>query len=351
MSAAAPTRPLPPESSVVSASKLVVRLTLVLAVVVAIAATVGLFASAGPGPHEVVTNRGQPVDVYGTGLYRHDSWLIGVGNRGTDAVTLFLEVPALLAALTAYRRQSLRGAVVLVGVLGWLLYYYASMSLYTVYNRLFGLYAVAFGLAVFAVPLAMRSIDPVRFAAAFPTRPSRRLLLGYLCFLAAALTAAWLPALASAAVTGDLPTRLDVYSTEVTWALDLAVVVPAVIATTWLLHRGAVFGPLAATAMLSLNVALGAALAAQGVAQLAAGVPVEPGEIIAMMGSFAVMTTVAASLLVPLLRRLPQAGDSRGLDAAPEGRRAPSRPSGVAALQAGRTPEKTGRGEARSSGS
>jgi hypothetical protein len=271
---------------------------------------VGFFSSGGPGPHEVVTARGQTVDVYGTGLYRQDSWLIGVGNRGTDAVTLFVELPTLLVALAGYRRRSLRGTVVLVGVLGWLLYYYASMSLYTAYNRVFGLYVVAFGLALFAAPLALLSIHPARFAAVFPTRPSRRLLIGYLGCLAAALTAAWLPALVAAAVTGDIPARLDVYSTEVTWALDLAVVVPAVAATGWLLHRGAAFGPVAATAMLSLNVALGSALAAQGVAQLVAGVPVKPGEIIAMMASFAVMTVVAAALLLPLLRRLPPSRDT-----------------------------------------
>jgi hypothetical protein len=289
---------------VVSASRLVVTLVVVLAAVAAVAAAVGLFASGGPGPHEVVTSRGQLVDVYGTGLYRHDSWLIGVGNRGTDAVTLFVEVPSLLVALAAYRRRSLRGTVVLVGVLGWLLYYYASMSLYTAYNRAFGLYVVAFGLALFAAPLALRSIDAAAFAARFPARPSRRILVGYLGCLAAVLTLAWVPALVSAAVTG-VPTRLDVYSTQVTWALDLGVVVPAVVATGWLLHRGAVFGPVAATAMLSLNVALGAALAAQGVAQLVAGVAVRPGEVIGAMASFAVMTVVAAALLLPLLRRLP----------------------------------------------
>ncbi len=292
---------------VVAVSPLVVRLSVLLAVVAAVAAALGLFLTGGPGPHEVVTARGQSVEVYGTGLYRHDSWLLGVGSRGTDAVTLFLEVPALLAALAAYRRGSARGALVLVGVLGWLLYYYASLSLYTAWNRAFGLYVVAFGLALFAAPLALRSVDPVRFAALFPRRPSRRLLVGYLVALAVALTAAWLPPLVAATLTGDPPARLDVYSTEVTWALDLGVVVPAVAATAWLLHRGAVLGPLAASAMLALNVALGTALAAQGAVQLAVGVPVAAGEIVGAMASFAVMTVVAGALLVPLLRALPGA--------------------------------------------
>jgi len=292
------------ETPVVVPSLIVVRLTVVLAVVVAVAAAVGLFADGGQDAHTVLTVRGQSIQLYGTGLYRYDSWLIGVGNRGADAVTLFLELPVLLAALLGYRRRSLRSSIVLTGVLGWLLYYYASMSLYTAYNRLFGLYVVALGLALFAVPLALRSIDPVRFAADFPTRPSTRVLVGYLAGLAGLLTVAWVPGLLSAAITGGIPTRLDAYSTEVTWALDLAVVVPAVAVTAWLLHRRSVWGPLLTTAMLSLNVALGIALAAQGVAQLAAGVPVQAGEIVGQMASFVVMTAVAASLLLPLLRRL-----------------------------------------------
>lgn len=80
-------------------SRLVVPFGLALAAAVAVAAGTGLFTDGGPGPHSVVSLRGQPVDVYGVGVYRYDSWLIGVGNRGTDAITWFLELPALLTAL------------------------------------------------------------------------------------------------------------------------------------------------------------------------------------------------------------------------------------------------------------
>ena len=301
-------RPLTADASIVTPSRIVVWLTVLLAVVAAIAAGVGLLSAGGPGPHEVVSARGQAVGVYGTGLYRHDSWLVGVGNRGTDAVTLYLELPALVIALVAYRHRSVRGAVALVGVLGWLLYYYASMSLYTAYNPLFGLYVLALALAVWAAPLALRSIDPAGFAAVFPSRPSRRLLLGYLACLAALLVLAWVPSLLAAALSGGPPSRLGLYSTEVTWALDLGIVVPAVAATWVLLHRGATYGAVAATAMLALNVALGAALAGQGIAQLVGDVPVSTGEVVGPMASFALLTIVAASLLLPLLAGLPPNG-------------------------------------------
>ena len=75
-----------------------VWLTVLLAVVAATAAAVGRGSPEELGAHEVVSARGQAVDVYGTGSGRHDppGWP-GVGKPGTDVVTLFLELPALIA--------------------------------------------------------------------------------------------------------------------------------------------------------------------------------------------------------------------------------------------------------------
>jgi hypothetical protein len=293
---------------IVTPSTVVVALGYLIAVLVAVASAVGLFAQGGPGSAVVTSLRGQVTDVYGLGLYRFDSVLIGAGSRGTDAVTLFLEVPALVIALGLYRRRSLRGTVALVGILGWLLYYYASMTLGTAYNRLFPLYVVVYAAALFATPLALCSIDAHRFAERFPRQPSRNALIGYLGGLAAALTLAWAPGMIASALTGDLPPRLGAYTTEVTWALDLGVVVPAVAVTAVLLHRRSALGPLAATAMLSLNVALGLALVGQGVAQVLADVPISAGEKVGAMASFAVLTGVAGILLGRLLRNLPGDG-------------------------------------------
>jgi len=128
--------------------------------------------------------------------------------------------------------------------------------------------------------------------------------VGLYRFDSTVLTLAWAPAMIGSAVTGVLPSRLGAYSTEVTWALDLGVVVPAVAATAVLLRARAPLGPLAAAAMLSLNVALGVALVGQGVAQLLADVPMSNGERAGAMASFALMTVIAGVLLSRLLRHL-----------------------------------------------
>jgi hypothetical protein len=295
-----------PSSVRVTARPSVLVLGWIVVVLAGIAAAVGLFAGGGPGASAATSLRGQATDLYGVGLYRFDSVLIGVGNRGTDAVTLFLELPALAVALLGYGRGSSRAAIAVVGILGWTLYYYASMSLYTAYNRFFPLYLVLFAASLVSLPLALGSVDAARFARSFPSRPSRRALMTYLGALAAALTIAWAPAMLAGAVSGRLPARLGAYSTEVTWTLDLGVVVPAVVASAVLLYRRSPLGPLAATAMLALNVALGLALLGQSTAQLLAGVPMTPAEKVGGIASFGVMTVVAGVLLARLLRRLPR---------------------------------------------
>ena len=63
--------------------------------------------------------------------------------------------------------------------------------------------------------------------------------MSYLVTLAAGLTLAWGPAMLVSAFSGNLPERLGPYSTEVTWAFDLGIVVPAVAATAVLLYRRA----------------------------------------------------------------------------------------------------------------
>jgi hypothetical protein len=164
-----------------------------------------------------------------------------------------------------------------------MLYYYASMALNTAFNPLLLVYLVLFGVSLFALPLALSSIDRDRFAQAFPKRPSRNALVAYLGGLAAVLTLAWAPAAVFSAVTDQLPTRLGAYSTQVTWALDLGVIMPAVAAAAILLRSQAAIGPLVAASVLALNVALGLALVGQGVAQLLADVPMTTREKVGAM--------------------------------------------------------------------
>ncbi|HJY45049.1 MAG TPA: hypothetical protein VJ301_10525 [Propionibacteriaceae bacterium] len=278
----------------------------ILALLAAISALVGLLATGGPGRHVVTTARGVSVTVYGQGIYAADSWLIGAGNRGQDLAILLVEVPFLLLALRWYRGGALAAATVLTGVLAFFSYYYVSATFATAQNRLFPLYVAAASLAGFALVVVVRRLDSVRIAAALPDRPGRKVLAIYLLAVAAALTLAWLPDLVMTTITGDIAAKVGPYTSSVTDALDLGLVVPvAVIAAVQLLRRRPE-GIVLALVMLVVNVCIGILLMAQGVAQLASGVPMTIGEIIAKMLTFAVLTLVAGGLLIRMARAAAQ---------------------------------------------
>jgi hypothetical protein len=277
---------------------LVTALCGILALLAAISSLTGLLVVGGPGRHFVTTARGAAVTVYGKGIYAADSWLIGVGNRGQDIAILLVEVPFLLVALRWYRRGGPVAAAVLTGVLAFFTYYYISMTFATAQNRLFALYVAAASLAGFALVVVARKMDPIGIAAALPDRPGRIALATYLLAVAAALTLAWLPGMATAAITGNIAAKVGPYTSSVTDALDLGLVVPVAVIAAVQLFRGSPEGSVLTLVMLVVNVCIGILLMAQGVAQLASGVPMTMGEIIAKMLSFAVLTLVAGGLLV-----------------------------------------------------
>lgn len=277
---------------------LVTLLCGILALLAVISSLIGLLVMGGPGPHIVTTARGASVIIYGKGIYAADSWLLGTGNRGQDVAILLVEVPFLLLALWWYRRGGTVAAVALTGVLAFFTYFYVSMTFATAQNRLFPLYVAAASLAGFTLVVVARRLDPIRIAAVLPDRPGRTAIAIYLFAVAAALILAWLPGMVSAALRGDIAAKVGPYTSSVTDALDLGVVVPVAIVAAVQLLRGGPEGNVLALVMLVVNVCIGILLMVQGVAQLVLGVPMTIGEIIAKMLTFAVLTLVAGGLLV-----------------------------------------------------
>jgi hypothetical protein len=278
----------------------------ILAVLAVMSSLIGLVVIGGPGRHVVTTARGVSVTLYGKGIYAADSWLIGAGNRGQDLAILLVEVPFLLLALRWYRRGGLLAATVLTGVLAFFTYYYVSATFATAQNRLFPLYVAAASLAGFALVVVVRRLDPGRIAADLPSRPGRKALAIYLLAVAAALTLAWLPDLVITTITGDIAAKVGPYTSSVTDALDLGLVVPVAVIAAVQLLRGRPEGSVLALVMLVINVCIGILLMAQGVAQFASGVPMTIGEIIAKMLTFSVLTLVAGGLLIRMVRAAAQ---------------------------------------------
>jgi hypothetical protein len=281
----------------------VTRMGLVVAALAAGSAATGALADGGGGRRVVETTRGATATLHGEGLYANDTWLVGIGSRGQDVAVLLVELPILLLVLRWHRSGSQVAASVLAGVLAFFTYLYTSMTFASAQNRLFPLYVATAAVAGFALLRVASSLDVRAVADSLPDRPSRRTLKIYLGAVAAALTLAWLPEMIALSLGGDIAEAVGPYTSQVTHALDLGVVVPVVLLAVVLLHRLEPAGSALALVMLVVNVCIGVLLMAQGVAQLAAGVPMTFGEIAVKMLTFAALTLVAGGLLMRMALR------------------------------------------------
>jgi hypothetical protein len=285
--------------------RLAARLSWVTGALAVLAAAAGLFWRAGTGEFGFTTVRGETVPLYGRGLYHYDTLFAAGGAMGNDAVVLLVGIPLLVASTVLGRRGGLRWGLLHLGVLGYFLYTYASAALGTVaFNPLFPVYAVLFSASLFAVVLAASSIDLARLASHLGPLAPRRSLAVFLFVSGAITVAVWAPPLAVALVQGDVTARLDSYTTEVTVALDLAVITPLLFIAAVLVLRREPLGYLLAATLLVLETMLAPMIAAQTVGQLLAGVEFSTAEAVGPIAGFVVLAAGAAWFFIAIQRHI-----------------------------------------------
>lgn len=284
-------------------SKTAISLASLVAALALIAAGVGLFSHRWGGPVSFTTLRGETVAMYGRGIYRYDTRFVGALNRGTDAVTLFFAVPLLVVAIRRYARGSLRGGLLLVAVLAYFLYVYASLALgATAYNSLFLVYVSCFAASLYGFVRAFAAIDLPGLTGRLSPRVPHRGLAWFMLACGLVTLIVWLGmGILPAMIQGGTPAGLASYSTMVTDALDLGIITPACVLAGIQVLRRAPLGYAVAVALLGILALLGPAFVAQTTSQIIAGVSFTPGEVIGPIGGFGLLSLGAIGLLIRLL--------------------------------------------------
>jgi hypothetical protein len=291
-----------PRAASVRPSVAVVWLAALIGVLSLIAAGVGLLWGGGSGSVPFTTLRGETVQLYGQGLYRHDTLLNGPGYKGMDGFVLVVGVPLLAVCTLLYRRGSLRGGLLLTGTLGYFLYNTASMTFNYAYNDLFLVYIALFSASLFATVLAFASIDPLALRDRCAIGVPRSGIAVFLFAVGAALAGVWLGlSIAPALLRGEAPAELASYTTLVTHALDMGIIAPLAIVAGVLLLRRAALGYLLAAVLLILSSVLGVGLLIYSAAQVIAGV-LSTGQFIGFVVPFIILTVAGVWLTVSLFR-------------------------------------------------
>lgn len=285
-------------------SRAPVALAGAVGVLAAITAGVGLLWRGSGETYLFRTLRGETVEIFGRGLYAHDTIFQVGANWGVDLVALVLGLPLLAVAAHLYRSGSLRGHLLLIGSFGFFTYYGASYALGTVaYNQLFLVYTALFSASLFGLILAFVRLEP-GLLRPDPSMP-RRVIGWFMIFSGVATAFIWLLDPVAALVAGEAPSALGNQTTLFTHALDLGVIMPTAVLSGVMILRGRLFGYAAAMSLLVLEVALLPMIATATYAQIRLGVTFAAAEILGPIGGFSVVALGAVAVITAVLRHLP----------------------------------------------
>jgi hypothetical protein len=282
---------------------IIISLSIVIILLAGVSSGIGLFWQKAGSPFSFRTLRGQNVQIFGRDLYRYDTLLFGAGFKGQDVVTLFIAIPLLIFSLMMYLRGSLSGHLLLAGVLAYFLYAYASMALGAAFNNLFLVYIALFSTCLFAFILVFSSVNLEAISQYMKVLPQRRLAI-FLLVSGVITLIVWGSDLVSALIRGDAPARMDSYTTVVTYALDLAIITPAIFLSAVQILRGNPLGYVIAAVLLMIIVLLVPYIILATIFQQSAGVSFTAGEMIGPVAGFVALGAFGIWMLLALLRAI-----------------------------------------------
>jgi hypothetical protein len=276
-----------------------------------IAAGFGLFTPNTGSQITFTTIRHETIQVWGQGLYQYDTPIGATGFMAGDLITLVLATPLLIISIILYRRGSLKGGLLLTGVLAYFLYTYGSIGFGAAYNNFFIVYIVIFAASLYGLILALLSFDSRALPAYFGPDLPRKGIGIFLIASGAILSLIWLVlSIIPALIANKAPLEAYYYTTFTTAIIDIGIVAPALILAGVLIRRAAPAGYLLASTMLIFTCVLGANLTAAGVIQVVKGV-ITLGQALAFTVPFVILTLIAIWFTVILFRNFSEPANQK----------------------------------------
>ncbi len=230
-----------------------------------------------------------------SGAYRDVAWIKATWF-GNDLVTLLIAVPLLLGSMWVTSRGSTRARLIWLGVLGYAVYNYTYYVLGAALNVFFAIYVLTFIVAAASLIIGLVGTDATSVASAFSVKTPVRVLGGYYVFVAAGLSAVWLGTWAAYVFAGR-PTPVETEAFHLVAALDMTLMVPALVTGGVLLWRRRPWGYLiAAVAGIQASLYL-LVLSVNSAVAISRGLVAAPGEL-PIWGTLLVLTFAATAWLL-----------------------------------------------------
>jgi len=281
--------------------KLVIVLVIIILIGSAICAWTGVSSIDGPGEYSYMSIRGKEVTIYGRGIYKNESLSMASQVIAQDYVILTLALPALLVSLILALRSS-KGLLALAGTLGFFLYTYMSYAFTATYNHLFLVYTLLMTCSLAAFILICINITGYGLNNCFQEKPRLKFTGIFLLIMAAIVSAMWMGRIIPPLLSGTVPESVEHYTTLIIQAMDIGLIIPALIIGGILTLKKNPIGYFLSTLMSIKILTLLSSITAMIVGMSKNGVPVSIVEIIA----FSAFNLVAIFNLIFVMKSIKQ---------------------------------------------
>lgn len=192
-----------------------------------IEALAGILSNGGNGTFSYKTIRGEMVEIYGKGVYRHMTTDVAVQGIAQDYVTLFIAIPLLIISFYYVAKSNLRAKLIFSGVLLYFVLTYLFYIAIALYNELFLIATATLFCSLFAFILNIISFDFITVRSFFSDKKTIHRASIFLILIATMMSLLWLSIIIPPMFDGSFyPKQLSHYSTLIVQGYDLGIFLP-----------------------------------------------------------------------------------------------------------------------------
>ncbi len=241
-------------------------LTLITIILMVVTSIAGILSINFSRSYDIMNQYGHTVKLYGYGIYAYDTYLQASTSIGTDICALFVVVPLFIYSYINYtKKDDLISELKLIAIYAVVFYYSASIAFGLTYNRLFLVYVALFGCSLFGMFKHICRINLNKSAI------STKGLRMFLIISGIALMVAWLPDVIPTVLNGKTLNLIGVYTTNITYVLDMGIISPICFLTLYLLRKQNPIGTLLLAILIKLCIIVGIMMLPQTICQIVAG--------------------------------------------------------------------------------
>lgn len=239
-----------------------------------------------------INQYGDMVLIFGSGIYKADSYFKAPIFIGTDLAVLFFLVPLFVFFLMReIKSQNHKSSLHLISVESVSLYYAACLCFGVKYNRIFVLYVALFALLLFYLIAHLRTYG--KFKIVYEMKKSD---CAFLIFSGISLCIAWWPDIIPTLISGGSLKLIENYTTESTYVLDLGIISPLCFVSLYLMGKKDSLGTVIYSILLQSIIVVAVMMITQSTLQFLSGLNLPLAALISKSAIFVVLGLIAIFL-------------------------------------------------------